>query len=198
MSVQPHSASLPVNVWKLSFYIPCPNLYSRSEIISWFMSMPQRPDCSRTWTPAWSRARTSISTHVEAGSSGTSFPKPAHSTACSISWETSWRSCSRVGYVSFTQTPWVLFLLNSFVLLVLIHYLTGVLEMESKDDREAFKKAKTLYSSCMNESEYTTLCNRRRTLCYIVSVMIYHYIPKNRNDFIYSYITHWIERVILH
>uniref|UniRef100_A0A8C1SHC8 Membrane metallo-endopeptidase-like 1 n=1 Tax=Cyprinus carpio TaxID=7962 RepID=A0A8C1SHC8_CYPCA len=29
--------------------------------------------------------------------------------------------------------------------------LKGVLEMESKDDREAFKKAKTLYSSCMNE-----------------------------------------------
>uniref|UniRef100_A0A8C1XC60 Membrane metallo-endopeptidase-like 1 n=1 Tax=Cyprinus carpio TaxID=7962 RepID=A0A8C1XC60_CYPCA len=29
--------------------------------------------------------------------------------------------------------------------------LKGVLEMENKDDREAFKKAKTLYSSCMNE-----------------------------------------------
>uniref|UniRef100_A0A672P4Y8 Membrane metallo-endopeptidase-like 1 n=1 Tax=Sinocyclocheilus grahami TaxID=75366 RepID=A0A672P4Y8_SINGR len=32
--------------------------------------------------------------------------------------------------------------------------LKGVLEMENKDDREAFKKAKTLYSSCMNESEH--------------------------------------------
>uniref|UniRef100_A0A673IUP6 Membrane metallo-endopeptidase-like 1 n=1 Tax=Sinocyclocheilus rhinocerous TaxID=307959 RepID=A0A673IUP6_9TELE len=31
--------------------------------------------------------------------------------------------------------------------------LKGVLEMENKDDREAFKKAKTLYSSCMNESD---------------------------------------------
>uniref|UniRef100_A0A672P4C6 Membrane metallo-endopeptidase-like 1 n=1 Tax=Sinocyclocheilus grahami TaxID=75366 RepID=A0A672P4C6_SINGR len=30
--------------------------------------------------------------------------------------------------------------------------LKGVLEMENKDDREAFKKAKTLYSSCMNET----------------------------------------------
>uniref|UniRef100_A0A672P482 Membrane metallo-endopeptidase-like 1 n=1 Tax=Sinocyclocheilus grahami TaxID=75366 RepID=A0A672P482_SINGR len=31
--------------------------------------------------------------------------------------------------------------------------LKGVLEMENKDDREAFKKAKTLYSSCMNEKQ---------------------------------------------
>lgn len=50
--------------------------------------------------------------------------------------------------------------------------------MESKDDREAFKKAKTLYSSCMNESEYTTLKHilwSMYTLQYIVSVIIYHY-----------------------
>ncbi len=45
------------------------------------------------------------------------------------------------------------FLLNIVIWLVLIHYRTGVLEMENKDDREAFKKSKTLYSSCMNESE---------------------------------------------
>lgn len=70
------------------------------------------------------------------------------------------------------------FLLNSFFLLVLIDYLTGVLEMESKDDREAFKKAKTLYSSCMNESEYTTLKHilwSTYTMQYIDSVIIYHY-----------------------
>uniref|UniRef100_A0A8C1IVL5 Membrane metallo-endopeptidase-like 1 n=1 Tax=Cyprinus carpio TaxID=7962 RepID=A0A8C1IVL5_CYPCA len=45
--------------------------------------------------------------------------------------------------------------------------LKGVLEMESKDDREAFKKAKTLYSSCMNESEYALL-GSTYTLYYIV------------------------------
>uniref|UniRef100_A0A9J8A0S2 Membrane metallo-endopeptidase-like 1 n=1 Tax=Cyprinus carpio carpio TaxID=630221 RepID=A0A9J8A0S2_CYPCA len=44
--------------------------------------------------------------------------------------------------------------------------LKGVLEMESKDDREAFKKAKTLYSSCMNESEYALL-GSTYTLYYI-------------------------------
>uniref|UniRef100_A0A9J7Z0Q2 Membrane metallo-endopeptidase-like 1 n=1 Tax=Cyprinus carpio carpio TaxID=630221 RepID=A0A9J7Z0Q2_CYPCA len=47
--------------------------------------------------------------------------------------------------------------------------LKGVLEMESKDDREAFKKAKTLYSSCMNESEYALL-GSTYTLYYIVEV----------------------------
>lgn len=70
------------------------------------------------------------------------------------------------------------FLLNSFFLSVLIGYLTGVLEMESKDDREAFKKAKTLYSSCMNESEYTTLkhiLSSTYTMQYIVYVIIYLY-----------------------
>uniref|UniRef100_A0A8C1JYK3 Membrane metallo-endopeptidase-like 1 n=1 Tax=Cyprinus carpio TaxID=7962 RepID=A0A8C1JYK3_CYPCA len=35
--------------------------------------------------------------------------------------------------------------------------LKGVLEMENKDDREAFKKAKTLYSSCMNEKRMWSL-----------------------------------------
>uniref|UniRef100_A0A8C1IU88 Membrane metallo-endopeptidase-like 1 n=1 Tax=Cyprinus carpio TaxID=7962 RepID=A0A8C1IU88_CYPCA len=47
--------------------------------------------------------------------------------------------------------------------------LKGVLEMESKDDREAFKKAKTLYSSCMNESEYALL-GSTYTLYYIVEL----------------------------
>ena len=31
--------------------------------------------------------------------------------------------------------------------------LAGVLEMENKQDRDAIRKAKTLYSSCMNESK---------------------------------------------
>ncbi|XP_057218391.1 membrane metallo-endopeptidase-like 1 isoform X1 [Triplophysa rosa] len=36
--------------------------------------------------------------------------------------------------------------------------LKGVLEMENENDREAFKKAKTLYSSCMNEKAQAALC----------------------------------------
>lgn len=77
--------------------------------LKWFLdSCPcftpvQRPDCSRTWTPVWNHARTSISTPAEAGSSVTSFPRRAHFTASLISSETSWRLYSRVCYVRLTQ-----------------------------------------------------------------------------------------------
>lgn len=77
--------------------------------LKWFLgsrpcfALIQRPDCSRTWTPVWNHARTSISTPVEAGTSVTSFPRRAHFTASLISWETSWRLYSRVCYVRIMQ-----------------------------------------------------------------------------------------------
>lgn len=115
----------------------------------------------RTWTRGWTRARTSTSTHAEAGWRGTWSLRPARSTASSTSWGTSWKSCSRVSVTfAFGETsrlPSINFIriLNSVSpsLVFSIRFVSGVLETNSERDRTAFRKAKVLYRSCMNESE---------------------------------------------
>lgn len=108
----------------------------------------------RTWISLWSLAIISIDTLVAAGWSDTSSQRQAPVTVSLTFCETNWRLSSKVSRNKAAEIcgqqyleEWAPFIRDACVV-------AGVLEMTSEADRDAIKKAKVLYNSCMNESNY--------------------------------------------
>lgn len=94
---------------------------------------------------------------VGVGWSDMLFRRPVPVTASLTFCETSWRLSSKVSWVK--SSVWISvgcsisvrhFQTENVCLCLVV---AGVLETVSEEDRDAIKKAKILYSSCMNESK---------------------------------------------
>lgn len=144
-------------------FLFCPPAVSHTHTTSCFLTTcesfpPSKPLAScRTWISPWSLVIISTSTPAGVGWSDMSYRRRAPVTASLTFWGTSWRLSSKVSLISSCQwaaalwsRAWVSFREWNVCMRFVV---AGVLETENGEDRAAIRKAKILYSSCMNESK---------------------------------------------